>query len=205
MKYNFCLALCALSLTYLTQCQQSPHPSQWSDEKLREWFDAGEYLNGLQILPDASIDRRSFAVHYHEHKETWDKAFSFLKNTDFFNAALGRVDLDGAMYAMVQEYVPRDREGALFEVHQKYIDIQYVFSGVESMDLSPFEKMTVTAPYDSDNDIAFGAVPEYSELPATPESFFIFSPTDAHRPSLKTSVSDSVMIRKVVVKVPVEN
>ena len=204
MKYNFCLALCALSLTCLTQCQQSPHPSKWSDEKLREWFDAGEYLNGLRILPDASIDRQSFAVHYYEHKETWDNAFSYLKNTDFFNTPIGRVELGDGMYAIVQEYIPRDRESALFEIHQKYIDIQYLFSGVELMDLAPFEKMTVTEPYDSENDIAFGVVAEYSELTATSESFFIFFPTDAHRPSLKTSVSDSVMIRKVVVKVPVK-
>ena len=192
-----------LALLSVTKCQLSPHPSEWSDQKINEWFDSGEYLNGLQIIPDPSIDRRSFAVHYHDHKEIWDNAFAFLKNVDLANATVGRIELGGEMFAMVQEYFPRNRDSALLEVHQKYIDIQYLVSGIELIDLAPFEKMTVTEPYDSDNDIAFGVVAEYSELPASPESFFIFFPTDAHRPSLKTSVSDSVSIRKVVVKVPV--
>ena len=195
-----------LVLFGFVKCKPSSHPSTWSDQELNEWFESGEYLDGLTLVPDpSSTDRHSFAKHYFDHKETWDKAFAFLKDNDFTKADLGRIELGGNMYAMVQEYIPRDREGALFEVHQKYIDIQYVFSGVELMDLAPFEKMTVTASYDSDNDIAFGAVPEYSELTATPESFFIFFPADAHRPSLKAAVGDSVMIRKVVVKVPVEN
>ena len=190
-------------LISLTQCQSSSHPSKWSDEKLNQWFEAGEYLNGLQILPDPSIDRRSFAKHYYEHKEMWDNAFSFLKNTDLANIALGRVELDGNLFAVVSEYFPKDREGALLEVHQKYIDVQYVVSGNEFIDLAPLEKMTVTTPYNSDNDAAFGSVADFSELKASPDRFFIFFPADAHRPGMKSD-NDSVPVRKIVVKIPIE-
>ena len=192
-----------LVLFGLTQCQSSSHPSKWSDKKVNEWFESGQYLSGLQILPDPSIDRRSFAEHYYDHKEIWDNAFAFLKNADLAHADLGRIELGGKMYAMVSEYFTKDREGGLMEAHQKYIDIQYLLSGNELIDIAPLKNVTVTSPYDAEIDALFGSVTEYSELKASPERFFIFFPDDAHRPSLNDG-NDSVLVRKVVVKVPVE-
>ena len=191
-----------LVLFGMTQCQSS-HPSQWSDQKVNEWFEAGEYLGGLQLIPDSSIDRRSFALHYYDHKATWDKAFLFLKNYNLPRADLGRIELGDNMFAIVQEYFPKDREGALLEVHEKYIDIQYIVSGNEVIDVAPLKNMTVTKPYNAESDAAFGDVAEFSELKASPERFFIFFPADAHRPGMKDG-NDSVLVRKVVVKVPVE-
>ena len=191
-------------LLVFTQCQSSSHPAKWSDQKVNEWFESGQYLNGLQMLPDPSVDRRSFAQHYYDHKETWDKAFEFLKNTDFANMALGRIELSNHTFATVSEYFPKDREGIPLEAHKKYIDIQYVISGYELIDIAPLKNMTVTTPYNSENDIMFGVVPEFSELKASPERFFIFFPTDAHRPGMGIG-NDSVLVRKVVVKVPVES
>ena len=185
----------------ITQCQSSSHPSKWSDQKLNEWFKSGEYLGGLQILPDASIDQRLFAIHYFDHKEVWVKAFAFLRNTDLANLPLGRIELDGNMYATVSEYFLKDRDTTLFEAHQKYIDIQYVVSGRESIDVAPLEHMTVTKPYNADNDILFGTVSNYSELKAAPDRFFVLFPSEAHRPGMIDG-SNNLFTRKIVVKVP---
>ena len=186
----------------LIQCQSSSHPSKWSNQKIDEWFESGQYLNGLQLLPDPSIDRRSFAEHYYDHRETWEKAFAFLKNTDFAHTGLGRIELGGNMFATISDYLPKDREVTLIEAHEKYIDIQYIVSGREQIDVAPLKDMTVTIPYNSENDIVFGTVPEFSELDASPDRFFIFFPNVAHRPGMKIE-NDSMIIRKVVVKVPV--
>ena len=193
-----------LVLFGLTQCQPSSHPSKWSDQKVNDWFESGQYLNGLKLIPDPSMDRRSFALHYYDHKEMWDKAFAFLRNTDFAHTALGRIELGDNMFATVSEYLPKDRESTLFEIHQKYIDIQYVVSGKELIDVAPLKNMTVTKPYHSENDIAFGDVTGFSEIRMSPERFLILFPADAHRPGMKDG-KDSVLIRKVVVKVPVSN
>jgi len=190
-----------LILYGITQCQPPAHPSQWSDEKLNDWFESGAYLNGLPLIPDPSIDHRSFAIHYYEYKEKWDRAFAFLKNTDLANIALGRIELGDNIYATVSEYFPKDRDATLFEVHQKYIDIQCVVSGNELIDIALLKDMTVTNPYDSGNDITFGTIPEFSELKTSPGQFYIFFPTDAHRPALKAE-NDSASVRKIVVKVP---
>jgi YhcH/YjgK/YiaL family protein len=107
------------------------------------------------------------------------------------------------MFATVSEYLPKDRNVTLMEAHEKYIDIQIIVSGHKQIDVAPLKDMTVTRPYDSGNDIVFGTIPAFTELEALPGRFFIFFPTEAHRPCMKVE-NDSTMIRKVVVKVLVE-
>ena len=190
-----------LALFSITQCQTTSHPSQWSEQKLNEWFESGQYLNGLQIFPDPLTDRRTFAEHYYEHKELWNKAFAFMKNTDFANLPLGRTELGDKMYVTVSEYFPKDRETTLFEAHQINIDIHYVVSGREAIDVAPLKNMTVTQPYNTQNDVMFGTVPTFSELKSSPDRLFIVFPSDAHRPSMIIE-NDSTFIRKIVVKFP---
>lgn len=171
------------------------------DQKLNEWFESGEFLNGLKILPDPSTDLRSFAEHYFSNKNLWDKAFAFLKNSDLANLPLGRIKLGDNMFAVVSEYLPKKRETTLFETHKKYIDVHYVVSGKELLDVAPLESMTVTVPYDTETDHEFGTVPEYSKLKSSPDRFIIFFPSEAHRPSV-TDGNDNLLVRKILVKIP---
>ena len=200
------LKLSALLVIFgFTQCQSSSHPSKWSEQKLNEWFDSGQYLNGLQIFPGPAAERRAFAEHYYDHKVLWDKAFDFLKNTDFASLPVGRVELGDNMYVTVSAYFLKNREVTLFEAHRKYIDIHYVVSGREAIDIAPLESMTVTKPYDAESDVMFGTVPEFSEMKTSPDRFFIVFPEEAHRPSVSdgSAGSDSLFIHKIVVKIPV--
>ena len=197
MKYLSGITLLLVLLGF-TRCSSS-HPEKWSEQKLNDWFMSEQYLNGLQLIPDPSIDRRSFAKHYYDHKDVWDKAFAFLKNTDLANLPLGRIELGDKMYATVSEYFPKDRDATFFEAHKINIDIHYVISGKESIDVAPLESMTVTEPYNLENDIEFGTVPRFTELKATPDKFIIVFPADAHRPSVG---DDKVFTRKIVVKFP---
>jgi len=201
MKTLLLVSMAAL-LVSTTACKSASHPSKWSEQQLDEWFDSGQFLNGLSMIPDPSIDRRSFALHYYEHKETWDKAFAFLKNTDLTALPAGRVELGGKLYANVNEYEPKDREGSVFEAHQEYIDIQYVIEGYEAIDIAPLENTTITKPFDPNIDALFCTTSEFTELQAVPGRFFIFFPDEAHRPGMKDG-DESVSVRKVVVKVPV--
>jgi YhcH/YjgK/YiaL family protein len=185
----------------ITQCKSSSHPSSWSEQKLNEWFESGQYLNGLPIRPDPSIDRRAFATHYYENKVVWDKAFAFLKATNLPNLPLGRIELGDNLFATVSEYFPKDPDTTLFEAHQRYIDIQYVISGREIINIAPLESMTITVPFNAQNDIVFGTVPKSSGLKASPDRFFIIFPAEAHRPGIMDGSNNS-LIRKIVVKVP---
>jgi YhcH/YjgK/YiaL family protein len=184
-------------------CKSSSDPSTWSKKKIDSWFEKGQWLNGWAVLPDASINRKEFAVSYFKNKERWDKAFTFLKSSDLSKLDVKRHDIDGDnLYALVSDYLTKNPEDARFESHQKYIDIQYVINGSEMMGVAPMSmKKEVLVPYDPTKDIEFMTVSQNSEFKATPDKFFIFFPSDIHRPSLK--IGENGQVRKIVVKVKI--
>jgi len=188
----------------LLGCSSSDDPSKWSSSKIDKWFEKGEWLNGWKVKPDASINRREFAVSYFKHKERWDKAFAFLKENDLTKMELKRYDIDGNnLYAPVSEYITKNDTAARYEAHRNYIDIQYVVSGRELIGIAPLsDTKDILVPYDAATDVEFMTVSQIKNVPATSDRFFIFFPDDVHRPGLKDGVNSPV--RKVVVKVKVD-
>jgi len=179
-------------------------PAKWSNKEIDKWFEKGDWLNGWKIIPDESIDRKTFAISYFKNKERWDKAFTFLKSNDLAKLEIKRYDIDGDnLYASVMEYVTKNEEDAKYEAHRQYIDIQYVIDGIEEMGVAPLSALKeVTVPYDASKDVGFMTVQEGKFYKATPERFFIFFPSDIHRPGLK--VGQNAPLRKIVVKVKVD-
>jgi YhcH/YjgK/YiaL family protein len=103
----------------------------------------------------------------------------------------------------VSEYISKNEESAQFEAHRKYIDIQYVVSGKELINIAPLASVKeVLTPYDASKDIEFVTVSKLIYLKASPSDFFIFFPGDAHRPGLKDGANAPV--RKIVIKVKVD-
>ena len=179
-------------------------PANWSKTQIDKWFEKGEWLNGWNVKPDGSINRKELAVSYFKNKERWDKAFTFLKTTDLPKLEVKRHDIDGNnLYALVSGYVTKNVEDAKFEKHNKYIDIQYVINGTEQMSIAPLKmKKDVLTPYDEAKDIEFMTVNQCSSYNATSEKVFIFFPSDIHRPGVK--VGENALVKKVVIKVKVD-
>ncbi len=204
MKYSFLIIIAMIGLTVLSGCSGESDPASWSSRKIDEWFAKGDWLNGWQVQPDKSINRKAFAVSYFKNKERWDKAFLFLKSNNLQGLELKRYDIDDdKVYAPVSEYLTKNEPDARFEAHRKYIDIQYVVSGTEIIGFAPVSQKTeVLEPYDSTKDIEFLVVGNGENLIATPDRFFIFFPEDAHRPGVK--YQENSPVRKVVVKVKIE-
>jgi YhcH/YjgK/YiaL family protein len=193
-----------ISFFGLLGCSGSEDPAKWSITKTDKWFEKGEWLNGWNVTPDASINRKAFAISYFKNKERWDKAFRFLKESDLKSLELKRYDIDGNnLYAPVSEYLTKNEEDARYEAHQKYIDIQYVVSGKELIGIAPMSlKKEVLVPYDNTKDIEFLTVTRGVNYTAAPDRFFIFFPEDAHCPGLKAG--ENSQVKKVVVKVKVD-
>jgi YhcH/YjgK/YiaL family protein len=185
-------------------CKSSTDPATWNSKKIDKWFEKGEWRNGWSVSPDASINRKELAVSYYKNKERWDKAFTFLKNSDLSRLEVKRYDIDGDnLYAPISEYLTKNEDDAKFEAHQKYIDLQYVISGIELMGIAPMsQKKEVITPYDSAKDVEFLTVTSSVNIKATPDKFFIFFPSDIHRPGVK--VGENSQVRKVVIKVKID-
>jgi biofilm protein TabA len=128
-------------------------------------------------------------------------AFEYLEQHASGDLADGRVEIDGdRLFALPQSYPPKPVEGAEFEAHRRYADVQYIAAGAEMIGYAPTETLAVATPYDPEKDIAFYAQPaRWTPLAVPAGSFAVFSPEDAHMPCCRLDSDEPV--RKIVVKV----
>ena len=171
----------------------------WTKKKAKKWLKKKEWLGGLQLKPHKTVDVVEFARQYHANKAAWDKAFAFLKNNDLNKIAKGKYPIDGEnVIASVTTDSTKNFDKTNWESHRKYIDIQYVINGEELMGVYPVAKATVTREYDEKKESA-----NYSAdgklYSATPGTFFIFFPSDAHRPNI--TPGGNKVDKKIVIKV----
>lgn len=126
------------------------------------------------------------------------RGLQFLAETDLASLAPGRHELDGKrLFALVSDYTSKPPAEGRWEAHRRYLDLQYVVSGVERMGVALIDRLTA-GDYDADRDLlwlsgtgdflAFGA-----------GQFMILWPGDAHMPGIDAGVPGPV--RKVVVKI----
>jgi YhcH/YjgK/YiaL family protein len=204
MKKVIIIIMTLISFFGLSGSKSASDPATWSNKKIEQWFEKKEWAQGWKITPDASINKREFAVSYFKNRERWDKAFKFLAESDLSALEIKRYDIDGDnLFATVSEYLTKNEETTNFEAHRKYIDIQYVISGKEFMNVVPLKKVKeIVTPYNDLKDIEFMKIGKAVKYAATPSNFFIFFPGDAHRPGLKETVNSPV--RKIVIKVKAE-
>lgn len=182
-------------------CREKP-VSQWSDQKIDEWFASSSWKNELPMKPDSSINARMFVEQNILNAPAWEAAYKFLKETDFDSISPGRYDLDkSGTYATVSDYVTKNADTAFFEAHRKYIDIQYVPVGQEYIGLTSLSDIdSVKLEYDAEKDIMFFVKADDRQILADKKNFLVFFPSDGHMPCLRVDEND--MVRKVVIKVP---
>lgn len=114
-----------------------------------------------------------------------------------------KIDLGSGVFVLEQAYQTKARSDGFFESHQKYIDVQAMFEGEETMELADISRMTVRKPYNPERDlIVYEDHTDASELRVRGGEAAIFFPTDVHMPSLRLR-EKSILARKCVVKVPV--
>ena len=132
-----------------------------------------------------------------------ERPFEYLARTDLAALPLGRTDIEGDdVYVVVSEAETRPPEQVRFEAHRRYIDIQLVVRGQESIGYAPAASLVSAEPYDAAKDIEFFGVPQESAaLALRAGDFVVFAPGDGHRPSLH--LDGPHVSRTVVVKVSV--
>ena len=174
--------------------------AQSSDNKeTKEWFKKKEWLGGLQLQPHSSVDQKTLARQYSLHKAYWDKAFAFLKEHELQTLAVGKYPIEGdSVYATVTENPTKDYDSTKWESHKKYVDLQYVISGEEKIGVSPLPGLTITKAYDPSKDLQ-NYSGEGKLYTASPGTFFLFFPSDAHRPNITTG--DKKPDKKIVIKI----
>lgn len=130
-------------------------------------------------------------------------ALEYLKANDFTTMETGVYEIQGKdIYAQVMDAQTAPADTKRPEVHEKYIDVQFLASGKERLGFT-FD----TGSYEvderlEDKDLIFyKSVENEGYIDAVPGCYSIFFPEDVHRPAV--AAGEPMTIRKVVVKVSV--
>jgi YhcH/YjgK/YiaL family protein len=130
----------------------------------------------------------------------FEKAFDYLRNTDFGKLEKGKYEIEGKeIFAIVNEYETVDPSTEQMESHKQYIDVQYIVSGAELIGHDFLLNKQPSKAYDTDADYML-----FAETPAfftrlDQGHFAIFFPTDLHMPNLK--INEPAWVKKVVIKI----
>lgn len=196
------VVLLGLSLLILSVFQvnaQNNDSKTLSAKQAKKWYDKKEWLNGLQLKPHKTVNRQEFARQYQINKNYWDMAFAFLKNHDLNTIARGKYPIDGDnVYASVTMDSTKDFNKTNWESHRKYVDLQYIINGEEKIGVAPIGEATVTNEYNEKKEVA-NYTANGKIYSATPGTFFIFFPSDVHRPGITPGGNKPV--KKIVIKV----
>ena len=161
---------------------------------------ASKAIVNANLQPAPPVNMVEFARQYHANPSRWDKAFAYLKNTDFSKLQPGRYSVDGDdVYAVITLGPPKMIDDTTtWESHRNFEDIHYVISGKEKIGIIPLAQAKVVRQYDSARDLAgYSAKGQY--YIATPGVFFIITTEEAHRPGIRADGSD--MVKKLFIKV----
>ena len=196
---NLCLILAVLALLTTVDSVAQDKGKEWSKQDAKKWFNKKQWLNGAQLQAHSSVNKNEFARQYHINKMYWDKAFIFLKEHNLDSLPKGKYLIDGDnVFATVSEAPTKNFDITNWESHRKYIDIQCIISGEEKMGIYAVAKAEVTKPYDINTDLAFYTA-SGNFFVAGPGTFFLFFPSDTHRPNITPGGNE--VVTKVVIKV----
>lgn len=130
------------------------------------------------------------------------RAFAFLRTHDFSALQEGRYEVDTDMFFLVQRYVTHPESEARYEAHRRYVDIQYLLSGQETLYWADIAHMTPLVPFDAQKDIGFyGNAPRHGSVSLHAGELAVFFPQDCHKPSFHPEGREPSSVEKVVVKV----
>lgn len=137
-----------MSVSFTSAGLQAQPGNDWEKNTVK-WYNTHVWLNGLRLQPHSSINKQEFAKQYHAHKIWWDKAFKYLKETNFVNIKPGEYPIDGEnVFAKVTETPLRDKSNkGGWESHPDYADIHYVLNGKEDIGI-----VTIPVGYDVRKD-----------------------------------------------------
>lgn len=146
------------------------------------------------------VDTLDNSTRYTALHAKFAQAFSFLQKEDLSKREEGRYEIDGdEIFAIVAREQGREKDEALLEIHNTYIDIQVVVSGIDEMGWKARSACTAPAgPYSSEDDIQFFTDTPSTWITTPPGHFVIFFPEDAHLPLISSTV-----LHKVIVKIRV--
>lgn len=139
-----------------------------------------------------------------EIKDRIESAVKYLKKLKVSEADVGkRVDVNDNFYYSVQSYDTRPTEECKLESHRKYIDIQVMISGEESMDIADISRLTLKEEYNEEKDVMFWNIPtRMSKTTLLSGDCIVLYPETAHRGA--QNIEETKHVLKIVGKINID-
>lgn len=144
----------------------------------------------LSSLKDAS--------RYENFHPLFPRALEFLRSDSLAALPDGKHEIDGEnLFAVVWRGIGKGQADAILECHRRYIDIQYVVSGIDQLGWLPTDACRrEKQAFDEQNDLQFFLDRPSAWITVPSGSFTILYPEDAHAPLATTGP-----VHKVVLKI----
>ncbi|HET9571639.1 MAG TPA: YhcH/YjgK/YiaL family protein [Bacteroidales bacterium] len=198
------LLIAFISLFFTTVSAQKAN-NVWNKKSATQWFNKGAWAGAMTLKVDKSVNVVDFANQYHQNQPAWDLVFNWLAKNDPTTFPVGKYVLDSANVSLTITDGPSVRpfEQTRWEAHCQKVDLQYIARGAEKMGIAPLSGAKVVNQYDLKKDVGFYQPNEKKAkyVVATPGTFLLFFPSDAHRPNIQVEGCDTV--RKIVFKIRV--
>ena len=110
------------------------------------------------------------------------------------------IPLSGANKILVQENTTKPAEGRLLEAHRKFLDIQYILEGGETVGWAPIEKLTLDGEFNTAKDKGMYAG-ECDFMDIRAGYCYVVFPEDAHMPG--SHLTEAKQYKKLVIKLAV--
>ena len=144
------------------------------------------------------VDSFDYIACYKGLHPNLDTAIDWLNSHTLDALENGRTIIDGEnVFVNVMDADLRDAEGAAFEYHRRYADLQIDLSGSEHWGWASEGRHE--GEFSTESDVGFASGPEHAGGELGEGRFVIFFPGELHKPSCKTPGCDHV--RKAVVKI----
>jgi len=131
------------------------------------------------------------------------RALEWIKTTDFTDLPEGEYEILGEdILARISEYDTEEHDARGAERHEKYIDVQYILDGQETLYFTPYQityKLDVHAEM-RDDTLFYKDVKELNYVHLKAGDFAVVYPWEIHRPNCYYC-DKSDHVKKVVVKV----
>ncbi len=147
------------------------------------------------------LDHIAQHARYHELHPLFARAFEFLERKDIREIPPGKLTLvEDKLYAIIERGPGRAPESGRLEAHRRFIDIQFVLDGCDTMGWRALPScLSVDEEYDPSRDIVFFREPPSSWVSVHAGHFVVFFPEDAHLPMVSQGT-----LHKVVIKIAVD-
>ena len=114
-----------------------------------------------------------------------------------------KIEIASDIFAIEQSYYTKKLADSLFESHVKYVDMQFLVSGSEIIEVAHIDTLEIESEYNKEDDYSlYKVTPGSSNITMKKGDLLLLFPEDGHMPGIRIN-SKSQKVFKTVVKVPV--